>query len=87
MGLRFRLISFKKNRFWLVDTLERGMGVRKKRPKDALHEKIDLRVFPKGFHGSCYHHESGHNKLAGRMKYMANTADELSVVSNVSIHL
>ena len=34
---------FKKNRFWWVEALERGgMGVRKKRPKDALREKIDL---------------------------------------------
>ena len=30
-----------------MDTLERGVGVRKKRPKDALCEKIDLWVFPK----------------------------------------
>ena len=31
-----------------MDDLERGgWGARKKRPKDALHEKIDSRVFPK----------------------------------------
>ena len=61
MGLRFSEICvselkinrpqisfnfFKTNRFWWVNALERG-GVRKKRPKDALREKIDLRVFPK----------------------------------------
>ena len=33
---------FLKNRFWWVDALERGVGVRTKSPKDALREKIDL---------------------------------------------
>ena len=31
-----------------MDALERGWGGREKRPKGVLHEKMDLRVFPKG---------------------------------------
>ena len=30
--------------------------------------------------------QAGYNKLADLMKYMANTADELSTLSNISIH-
>ena len=44
-------------------------------------------VSNKRFHGFCHHIESGHSKLADRMKYMANTAEELSAVGNVSTHL
>ena len=35
---------FKKIDFWLVDPLERGVGVRKKCPKEVLREN-DLQVF------------------------------------------
>ena len=31
--------------------------------------------------------ESGQNKPADRVKYIGNTAEELSTVSNVSVHL
>ena len=33
------------------------------------------------------HLQSEHNKPADRVKYIGNTAEELSTVSNVNVHL
>ena len=41
----------------------------------------------KCFHGFFRHLQSEHNKPADRVKYIGNTAEELSTVSNVSVHL
>ena len=60
------------------------MGLRRNGNGLALAHNRSLN---KRFHGFFRHLESGHNKLADRIKYMGNTAEELSTVSHVSVHL
>ena len=73
-----------RNRDWLKSG--EGAGYTSVSYSVSVCTRLSSSVANKCFHGFCYHLESGHNKPDGRMEYMANTADELSVLSNVGIH-